>query len=183
MKIFTNLFRKSIILALVSALVLAALPSGIVSASGLKDPSNPPSEQSQLSNERLERLWRRLQHVYERQGRILDRADNLAERIQGLLDRASENGKDVTTLQAALEVFQNALKEAHPVYESAKGILNSHKGFDADGKVTDREQAIQTVKDLGIKEKDVRELVGQPGKALREAIKAFREANRPATEG
>jgi predicted transcriptional regulator len=79
-----------------------------------------------LYNERLERAWVRLQRVYERQKRILDRADAMVERIQSLIDRMNENGKDTAVLQAALDTYAEALKVAHPVYESAKGILNSH---------------------------------------------------------
>jgi predicted transcriptional regulator len=147
----------------------------------LSDPTVPPAgETQQPSNERLERAWARLQHVYERQGRILDHADAMVERIQGLIDRMNENGKDTAALQAALDTYAEALKDAHPVYESAKGILNSHQGFDADGKVTDREKAIETLKDLRDKLQEIRQIVGEPGKALREAVKAFREANRPA---
>ena len=76
--------------------------------------------------------------------------------------------------------FEDALREAHPIYESAKGIINSHQGFDAAGQVTDHEKAIETVKELGEKLKEVREIVGEPGKALREAFKTFRDAHRPA---
>jgi hypothetical protein len=97
-----------------------------------------------------------------------------------LVDRMNENGKDTVALQAALDTYAEALKDAHPVYEGAKGILNSHQGFDSDGKVTDREKAIETLKDLRDKLQEVRQIVGEPGQALREAIKAFRDANRPA---
>ena len=180
MKTFSMLFKKTVLIALVAALALAALPFTNVYASGLADPENPLADTTQVSDERLERAWARLQRVYERQGRILERADAMVERIQDLIDRMEENGKDVTALQAALDAFDDALKEAHPIYESAKGIINSHQGFDADGKVTDHEKAIETVKDLGEKLKEVRELVGEPGKALRDAIKAFRDARRPA---
>ncbi len=176
----SSLFKKTILIALVAALSLAALPVASVSASGLNDPTNPPADGTQLSNERLERVWARLQRVYERQGQVLDRADRMAERFQNLIDRMNENGKDTTALQAALDAFEEALKNAHPVYESAKGIINSHQGFDADGKVTDHEKAMETVKELHDKIQEVRGIIGEPGKALREAIKAFRDAHRPA---
>jgi hypothetical protein len=173
-------FKKTVLVVLIVALALAALPVTSAYASGLNDSNDPPSSETKRSNERLERIWARMQRVYERQGRILDRADEMVERFQDRIDRMEENGKDVTALQAALDTFEDALKEAHPIYESAKGIINSHQGFDADGKVTDREKAFETVKDLGAKLKEIREIVGEPGKALREAIKAFRDANRPA---
>jgi chromosome segregation ATPase len=180
MKTLSVPFKKTVLVALVAALVLATLPVTSVSASGLNDPSDPPADTTRLSDERLERIWARMQRIYERQGHILERADAMVERFQNLIDRLEENGKDVTALQAALDAFDNALKEAHPIYESAKGIINSHQGFDADGKVTDSEKALETIKDLGSKLKEIREIVGEPGKALREAFKAFRDANRPA---
>jgi gas vesicle protein len=174
-------FKKTILVTLVTVLALAALPVASVYAFGLNDPSTPPADTAQLSNQRLEQAWARLGRVYERQGRILDRADKMVERIQKLIDRMKENGKDTSALQAALDTFEEALKEAHPVYESAKGILNSHQGFDADGKVTDHEKAVATVKELRDKLQEIRQTIGEPGKALREAVKAFRDANQPAS--
>jgi uncharacterized protein len=174
----SSLFKKTILIALVAALALATLPVTSAYASGLHDPTNPPAESTQLSNERLERVWFRLQRVYGRQGQVLNRADGMTERFQNLIDRMNENGKDTTALQAALDAFEEALKEAHPVYESAKGIINSHQGFDADGKVTDQEKAVETVKELRDKTQEVREIISKPGKALREAIRAFRERNK-----
>ncbi|MGB7873370.1 MAG: hypothetical protein WBL25_03225 [Anaerolineales bacterium] len=176
---FSLQFKKTILLTLVAALALAALPLTSVYASGLSDSENPPADTTRLTDERLERIWARLQRIYERQGHKLDRSDVIVERVQNLIDRLEENGKDVTALQAALDTFKEALKDAHPIYESAKGIINSHQGFDADGKVTDHEKALETVRELGEKLKEVREIVGEPGKALREALKAFRDARRP----
>jgi len=180
MKTLSMLFKKTVLVALVSVLALAALPVTNVSASGMSDPENPPADKTQLSGERLERVWVQMQRVYERQGRILDRADEMVERFQELIARFEENGKDVAALQAALDAFDEALKEAHPIYESAKGIINSHQGFDANGKVIDQEKAVETVKDLSGKLKEIREIVREPGRALREAIKAFRDARRSA---
>ncbi|HSG43467.1 MAG TPA: hypothetical protein VLA72_09965, partial [Anaerolineales bacterium] len=61
--------------------------------------------------------------------------------------------------------------------ESAKGIINSHQGFDNDGKMTDLEKAKETVKSMGEKLKEIKESMGGTGQAMREALKAFREAN------
>ena len=180
MKTLISPFKKTVLIALVAVLVLTALPLTSAHATALNDPTPPPPTDRQLSNERLERVWARLQRAYERQGHMLERADGMTERIQGLIDKMNENGKDTTALQTALDAFEEALKDAHPIYESAKGILNSHQGFDANGKVTDREKAIETVKELGAKLKEVRQTVGEPGHALREAIQAFRDANPPA---
>jgi hypothetical protein len=165
------LLRKTILFALVLVLGLAAMPFVSVYAAGENDPTPPP--QGQISNERLERVWARQLRIYERMGRT----DEFVVKVQKLIDRAKANGKDISGVQAALDAFKAALKDAHPIYESVKGIINSHQGFDSNGKVTDAEQAKETVKAMHEKFKEIREVMNGTGKALREAIKAFREAN------
>ena len=178
----SSIFRKTVLVVLTVPLVLVALPFTNAHASGLSDLNDPPAADiQQPANGRLEGAWARLQRVYERQGRILDRADGMIEHIQGLVDRMNENGKDTVALQAALDTYAEALKDAHPVYEGAKGIINSHQGFDADGKVTDREKAIETVKDLRDKLQEVRQVVGDKGMALRDAVQVFRKMNKSST--
>jgi len=180
MKKLGLLFKKTILMTLFASIALAALPLSSVLASGLAEPPTPPAGSRRISDERIEQIWARLQEVYERQGQWLERADGMTERFQNLIERMNENGKDTTSLQAALDTFEEGLKDTHPIHESAKGIINSHKGFDAEGNVTDREQAIETVRDLGSKIREVRYFIGEPRKALREAIKAFRDTHRPA---
>ena len=165
-----TLFRKTILLALVAALGLATMPLVSVSAAGQLDPPTPPR---QISDERLERIWARQLRIYQKMGR----ADEFVERVQDRIDRARENGKDVSAVQAALDSFEAALKEAKPIYESITGIVNSHQGFDEDGKVIDPEKAQETVKAMREKFQEIKDLMNGTRKALREAIKAFREAN------
>ena len=166
-----TLFRKTILFALVVALGLAAMPFGSVSAAGENDPTPPP--QGQISNERLERVWAHQLRIYERMGRT----DEFVAKVQKLIDRAKANGKDVSAVQAALDAFKAAAKNAQPIYESVKGIINSHQGFDNNGKVTDPEKAAETVKAMHEKFKEIRDAMNGTGKALHQAIKAFREAN------
>ncbi|MDK1117710.1 MAG: hypothetical protein QGM50_02860 [Anaerolineae bacterium] len=183
MKKLTSLINKTIVATLVLALTLSALPMSSVSASGLNAPDDPPTDRIGQSDERIEQIWVRLQGVYENLGQKIDRSEGWIEKLQGFIDRLEENGKDVTGLQAALDTFEDALKEAHPIYESAKGIVNSHQGFDADGKVTDHEKAIETVRALADKLKEIRAIVADPGKALREAFQAYRDAHRQSDSG
>jgi hypothetical protein len=169
-----QIFKKTLLIALVAALAAASLPLVSVSAAGESD---PPPPQGQVSGERLERLWAYQLRLYERIGNGFDRSDAFLERVQELIDKAGANGKDVSDVQAALDAFEAALKDAHPVYESAKGIINSHQGFDKDGKVTDPEKARETVKAMGEKLKEIKAAMDGTGRALREAIRDFREAN------
>jgi hypothetical protein len=165
------LFKKTILLALVAALAAASLSLFSVSAAGSNDPDNPP--RGELTNERLEKIWARQLRAYEKWGK----SEEFVEKAQALIDRAGANGKDVSAVQAALDAFEDAIKDAKPIYESANGIVNSHQGFDANGKVTDLEKAKETVREMGGKMKEIREAMNGTGKALREAIQAFREAN------
>jgi hypothetical protein len=170
------LFNKTVLIALVAALGLASLPFVSVSAAGANAPiSSDASEE--VSNERLEKAWAHQLRVYERMGYRFDRSDFFVENLQGLIDRAKENGKDVTALQAALDAFKVALAHAKSVYKSGQAIVDAHEGFDANGKVTDPEKAKETVRVMGEKLKEIRTAMDGTGKALKEAIKAFREAN------
>src|SRR5512138_2979224 len=129
MKLF---FKKTILFALVAALGLASLPFVSAAAAGQND---PPVPQGQNPSERLERVWARQRFTYQWLGLGFERDDLFTEKVQMLIDRAKANGKDVTDLQAALDAFEAALKKAHPIYESAQGIVSSHQGFDDNGKV------------------------------------------------
>src|SRR5215467_6014424 len=128
-----NIFKNTILFALIAALGLGSLPIFSVAAAGSNDPTPPPAAQSQITNERLERVWARELRVYNRLGRV----DKVIDRVQKLIDRAEANGKDASGVQSALDAFKAAWKDAKPTYESMKGIVNSHQGFDDAGKVTD----------------------------------------------
>ena len=168
-----TLFKKTILLALAAALGLAAMPFVSASAAGANDPTPPRPSPGQIRTERLERVWARQLRIYGRMGRT----DEFIERVQKLIERAKANGKDVTAVQAALDAFKAAAKNAQPAYESVKGIINSHQGFDSNGKVTDPEKAKETVQSMHEKFKEIRNTLNGTGKALHEAIRAFRQAN------
>jgi len=164
-----KLFKKTILFALFAAVAVASLPFLRVSAAG----ENDPVPQDQITKERLERIWARQLRRYERYGYT----DELITRTQRLIDRAKANGKDVSAVQAALDAFAAAVKDANPIYESMKGIINSHQGFDQNGKVMDPEKALETVRTMHDKFQEIKRVLNGTGKALHEAIKAFREAN------
>ena len=169
-----NIFKRTILVVLAAALVFAAFPVTSVFAQG----ENPPK--GELTNEKLERVWARQLKIHERLGKGFDDIDGQIAKFQARIDKAAENGKDVSALQVALDAFEAALKNAKPIYDSISGIVNSHQGFDAVGKVTDAEQAKATVEDMRAKLKELKSAMGGTGKALREALKAFREANKPS---
>jgi hypothetical protein len=174
-----SVLKKVILSVLVAALALSAFSLTNVYAAGNTDPTNPPKK-GKLLNERLEKIWAREMKVYERLGKVFDNGDAAFEKAQRLIDKASVNGKDVSAVQTALDAFKASVKNTRPVYEGLNGIVNSHQGFDDAGKVTDAEMAKASVQEMGAKLKEIRSLMGGTGKALREAIKAFRAANKSA---
>ena len=94
------LFRKTIQLAMVAALGMASLPFVSVSAMRANEPGNPP--QGEVSNEQLEKVWAHQLRAYEKMGKT----EEFISKAQKLIDRAKENGKDVTAVQAALDSFE-----------------------------------------------------------------------------
>lgn len=173
-----KIFKNTVLFALAVTLALAAFPFSSASAAGQNDPSTPP--QNLPSNERLERVWARQLNFYNRFGRT----DALIDKTQRLIDRARANGKDVSAVQTALDAFKAAVKDANPVYESMKGIVNSHQGFDENGKVTDPEKARETVQAMRAKIQEIKTRMNGTGRALHDAIRAYREANpRPQPAG
>lgn len=157
--------------ALIAVLGLAVQPFASVSAAA----ENLPLQQT--SNERLERAWAHQLRVYERMGYRFDRSDFFMENAQSLIDRAAANGKDGSAVQAALDAFEAATEDAQVVYESSNDIIDAHEGFDKDGKVTDPEKAQETVDAMRAKLEEIKDAMDGTGRALHEAIKAFREAN------
>jgi len=171
-------FKKILLMALVIVLGWSALPAGRAHAAV----PEPPTPQAPLAGERLERIWAREQAAYERLGRLLEQAEGWIPKAQQRLERARENGKDTAAVQAALETFAEAVKNAHPLYQSGEGILASHKGFDDSGRVTDAARARQTVEDLGKTLKQIRDLLRGPARALREAVRELRQADPSAAQ-
>ena len=172
-----NIIKKMILAVMTAALVFAAFPVTSAFAQG-----ENPAPMGEVSNEKLEKAWARQLNIYERLGNGFDGLDAQIAKFQERIDKAASKGKNVTALQSALDAFEAASKTAQPIYDSIESIVNAHAGFDADGKVTDAEQAKSTVDEMRAKLKEVKSSMDGTGKALREAFKAFREANKPVTE-
>ena len=178
----TAIFRKFILGALIVVLAIAALPVASVFAAGSNDPSMPPPAPGTPSNPavvkaRLEFAFARQQYNVQRIGLAIDNSDILFTRTQALIDKAKENGKDVSGVQTAFDAYKIAFENGKPLYAQAKLIVIAHSGFDANGRVTDTEKAKATVKSLVDILKQHRDTVGKAFKALQVAIKAFRQAN------
>jgi len=169
----TNLLKKVFLVVLTAALVFAATPV----PNAYAQDGNPPK--GELTPIRLEQVWARELKAYERLGRVFADIDHTVARLQARLDLAAQNGRDVTRLQAALDAFKAAMTSARPAYEEMSGLVSSHLGFDSNGKVVDAPQARSTVRELGLKLDEIKSSMGGTGRALHQALKAFREVRRP----
>ena len=182
----TTIFRKFVLGALIATLAITALPFTSAFAAGSTDPATPPAagalKNPTLVNDRLELAFARQQFHVQRIGLVISDSTAAFARVQALLDKAKANGKDASAVQAAFDAFKTAFGQGQTFYEQAKSIAAGHVGFDANGKVTNVEQAKATVKSLNAALKQYRDTVQPAFKTLREAVKAFRTANPKATK-
>jgi hypothetical protein len=169
---------KSILTLMMAALIIACVPASNVYAAGIND-EVPPVDSTNVRRP-LAKIWTRLQNQYERQGKRLERIEGFTTRLQNRLDTAVENGKDVTSIQAALDVFKDANADAITIHQEGEAIINAHEGFDADGMITDRPEAVKTVESLSDVLRETRDTLRNPFRLLRDAIQAFRQANQPS---
>ncbi len=96
-----------------------------------------------------------------------------------MLDRAKAKGWDVSAIQAALNAFQTAIQNAQGAHAGGADIIAGHSGFDLDGKVVDRVQALATIKALRQVLLDTRSAMNGTAKALRQAVQDFRKTHKP----
>jgi len=126
---------------------------------------------------RLERLWARQRRMHARLGRVFDHVERRIKWAEEMIACADESGKDTSRLQSALDSFAASVKGARPLFVSARGLINSHRGFDSGGRITDFELAADTVSQMALHLKEIRRSLHKPAVELREAIREFRHAD------
>ncbi len=177
--------KKFLSISLVAVLIVGvaafAMPGGSAAAQTPTPQPTVPQARIGLANARLERTLQAEQATLERMTRHFDRLDQLVTRVETLITRAKENGNDVSALETALAEFKSEESDARVVLNSASSLLAAHPGFDANGKVTDRAVAKTTLDDGHTKFQDIRAVIVDGAKNLRDALKAWRAANPPQT--
>lgn len=169
--------RKLMVGLLSSLAALSLMLSAAVPAFAAEGTPTPNGERR---TQRLERLYQRALHWLDGQADNLSLAGEVAARIQEFIDKARGEGKDTSALEAALASFNAKVAEAQGKHDEAATILNTHTGFDADGKVTDPQQAQETLVAAGRALRGAHRLLVDARIELRRAIHDFRQANRPA---
>jgi hypothetical protein len=178
-----NVIRKSILSALLALLaigvVIFSLPLGTAAAQ-TQTPTTPQSPEVKAARiARLEKAYQAERKALETQAKNLDRADKLADRIQTVIDTAKSKGVDTSKLVAALAAFNAKVSDAKTLHAKAEGILSTHAGFTANGKVIDPAQARDTLTAAHQALKDARQSLGGSFKELINFVKEWRKDHKP----
>ncbi len=169
-KLFRTLIGAGVLAGLILAVVAVALPGTAAYAA----PAGAPLEQNGI---RLENLLKREQIILNNQQERLNLSNQVVTAAQTWISRLQGQGKDVTALQNALTAFQARLAQAQTSFTTAQNTLNAHNGFDANGKVTDRAQALQMVTEAGRAERQFHLTITQATITFRQAVRQYRQAN------
>jgi len=161
--------------------VLAAAPTGVAYAGQGGTPGAPDTREgkgpdgtskgpSDKANDKaLPNFLKREQNVLSSLDHRLEVAARVTTKAQAWIEKLTAAGKDPTGMQNGLEVFNAKVAEAQAARDQAASLLDAHAGFDADGNVTDRQQARSTLQ-------EARTLLRQANKSLVQAVPDFRKA-------
>ena len=164
----------------VSLLVLSSLLLAFPSAVFAQTPEPPvPTADPARAAEKLEKLYEKEQKALQAQTDRLAKADGVPAKVQERINKLKEAGKDTAALEKALVMVKEKLALAHQKHDAAAAILGTHAGFDAAGKVTDREQARETLRTAGENLQQAHKALREGAAELRKASKETRKGNRP----
>lgn len=126
---------------------------------------------------RLRIQYRIEQRVANHQARLLKQAQDSLPRAEERLAQAKAAGKDVGQLEKALSAFRAAVDKAGGYLKTTQDLLAQHAGFDAEGNVTNVQEARKTVQEAGRAEREFHKALRPAWQDLRDALREFREAN------
>ncbi len=187
MKRFTgmkSLWHPASRVGLAAVLIGSILFVGVAPSLAAGDGSVPkPSAASERIAPRLEFAYLRLLLAADTHALHLEYGADMVERVQEWIYTFAEEGEDVSELQSALDGFEAALAESQDYHQAAQAILDAHAGFDEDGRVTDREQAQETIREAGQLLRDARRALKDGAANLRRALRDWRREHRPRPSG
>ena len=183
----TKIYSKviaSVVAVAIAATGFLAMPTATY-AQGTNPPTTPtapgkPEDKGKPDKEKtreglakgFEKQYERVQKNLRELKSQLDKVNEVTKKAQEFISEAKSKGKDTAAMELALTTFKAEVAKAQTSYDDAKKILDTHAGFDADGKVTDREAAKQTLQDAS---KALREGQKTLSKAVRDVQKALKD--------
>ncbi len=178
-------WRKTIsivLMAVVAVGVVAFALPGVVSAQAPQPTTTPPAAAPQANganvDARLEKLYQAELKMLDNQSKIFTRVSNLTATANNLIAQAKANGKDVSALEAGLATFTTQVGDAQKIHDQAAALIQAHVGFDANGKVTDRMAARDTVQNGRDLLRDVRQAVAKAIQNFHKTIRDWRQAQK-----
>ncbi len=183
MKLQDTPHKKSWLVAVLAAAVVAAL--ALAAFSPFNAPvyaeaggtPGAPGEQGQGAGKALEKFLQREQHVLDSLDHRFEVADKVAAKVQAWIDKQKAAGKDTAGLEAGLAAFNAQVAAAKAYRDQAASLLQSPAGFDANGAVTDPQQARDTVKAIREALRNAHKALVKAVPDLRHAINDYRKAN------
>lgn len=171
-----------VLASFVVTLFALAIPNGTVLATSLveipPETEDPPNveEVPTPGTAFVEWLYQRESTFLERKGNEIDRADEFVINAEERIAELKEDGKDTESLENALDIFREQLSLSRQAYDQAAEVLNTHAGLDENGKVTDMQQARETVRDAGKSLRECHRILYQAVRDLRFAINEYRQS-------
>lgn len=124
-----------------------------------------------------ERQFKREQTWFNDQTNRLATAKTIATKTQDYINAQNALGKDTSSLVAALSTYNTRIASAQSSHDAAGTLIAAHAGFDANGQVINLAQASQTVTGVRKSLMDAHQTLRQAGVDLRNAVRAYRQAN------
>lgn len=128
---------------------------------------------------RLENLLMREKIALNNQADRLERTDNIIAKIEAFIRKMLDQGLDAKDLEKALAGFIKGVQVVQEYHDQTASILAAPDGFDAEGKVIDRTQALKTVHTAGNALRRAHLELTEATINLRAAVRKFIEENRP----
>jgi hypothetical protein len=164
---------------LAASLTIAALPVNAVHASGanintlpLMESTPPPAGDQAKGTGILEKALVGERKINDGLARVLGKADKVVTRLEEAINNGRENKRDVSALETALKELNKQIGAAHAAHDQAAVLLENPAGFSKDGTVTDRQLALETVREIHRIQQDARQQIGG---SIKDTLKAVRE--------
>jgi Sec-independent protein translocase protein TatA len=171
-KLFSKLASGSIVVVMF-ALSAFAVPSTY--AQGTNPPTTPtkPADTEKYGEKLLERIKTNLAEMKAH----LAKANEVVTKAQETIATAKSKGADTTKAEAALATFTSEVAKAQASYDAAQKLFDTHPGF-ANGAVTDKELAKQTVTDLAKNLREAQQTLAKASREFQKAAKDIRSENK-----
>ncbi|NJN98059.1 MAG: hypothetical protein HC875_30255 [Anaerolineales bacterium] len=170
-KLNTNLKTAWGMMAGFAIAAMVLIGGGFVPAPTLASPSetSPIATPRPPANPVLEKGFKQAKDQLKQLAKKLKLMNKKVAKAQNFIKKQAAKGKDVATIQAALNTFKAQLNAAQAAQTTAQQILAAKAGFNKKGKVTNPQQAQQTVR-------NARQALEQAKNILQQAVADFDRA-------